>query len=293
MEITLQRALLVLFLVFVGLALVCASMSCPSLRAEPFYGERLEKQLEDQARAFLRAPKKFKIDRGDKEVHLSQIFKWFGADFKADYKPGSGFGDHDGAERASLNYVSKHIGPSDAEYLRSGDMTSNTSIMTGLSTSSKSERKGLWKPILLLTVVVGALVAAKVFNLGEQLSGLQEWSHGLGPWGVVVFIALYVAMTVAMLPDSVLTLAFGAMFGSLVGVIAVSIDSTLGVSLAFLNSRYFARDAVEGWFSGREKLQKLDQMTERQGAAIVAITRLVPRIDVVRGSWTGKEEIER
>ena len=148
--------------------------------------------------------------------------------------------------------------------------------MTGLSTSSRTERKGLWKPILLLAVVVAALVAAKVFNLGEQLAGLQGWIHSFGPWGVAVFVVLYVVMTVAMLPGSVLTLAAGAMFGSLVGVIAVSIGSTIGVSLAFLISRYFARDAVEGWFSGNEKLHKLDQMTERQGAAIVAITRLVP-----------------
>lgn len=155
-------------------------------------------------------------------------------------------------------------------------MISNTSTMTGLSTSSKPEGKGLWKPLLLLTVVVAALAAAKVFNLGEQLAGLQEWIHSFGPWGVVVFIVLYIAMTVAMLPGSVLTLAAGAMFGSLVGVIAVSIASTIGVSLAFLISRYFAREAVEGWFSGNEKLQKLDRMTERQGAAIVAITRLVP-----------------
>lgn len=105
----------------IHMALVCASMSCPSLRNEPFYGERLGEQLEEQAKGFLRDPKKFKIDRGDKEVHLSQIFKWFGNDFKANFAPTGGFKGHDKEERASLNYISQHIGPSDAEYLRSGD----------------------------------------------------------------------------------------------------------------------------------------------------------------------------
>jgi uncharacterized membrane protein YdjX (TVP38/TMEM64 family) len=81
---------------------------------------------------------------------------------------------------------------------------------------------------------------------------------------------------VAALPGSALTVAGGALFGSVVGVIVVSVASTLGAALSFLVGRYFARDAVAGWLSGKEKFQRLDKLTEEQGAVIVAITRLVP-----------------
>jgi hypothetical protein len=59
-------------------ALVCGSMSCPTLRSEPYVGERLEAQLDDQMRRFL-AGGAVRVIGGT--VHLSRVFLWFGADF--------------------------------------------------------------------------------------------------------------------------------------------------------------------------------------------------------------------
>lgn len=59
-------------------ALVCGSMSCPTLRPEPYVGERLEDQLDDQMRRFLAGGAV--LVTAD-TVHLSRVFLWFGADF--------------------------------------------------------------------------------------------------------------------------------------------------------------------------------------------------------------------
>jgi len=62
-------------------AIVCASLSCPDLRAEAFTVERLNEQLDDQTRTFLRNAKKgLKIKGSTAEV--SKIFDWFEDDFK-------------------------------------------------------------------------------------------------------------------------------------------------------------------------------------------------------------------
>ncbi|MBU1077351.1 MAG: TVP38/TMEM64 family protein, partial [Spirochaetes bacterium] len=90
------------------------------------------------------------------------------------------------------------------------------------------------------------------------------------------YIFIYAIAVVAAVPGSALTVAAGAMFGSLIGIVCVSVASTLGASLAFLAARYFARDAVTAWLNKTEKFRKLDDMTEKHGAIIVAITRLVP-----------------
>lgn len=92
----------------------------------------------------------------------------------------------------------------------------------------------------------------------------------------MVFVLLYVVAVVAMLPGSALTLAAGALFGSVVGTAVVSVGATLGAGAAFLVSRYFARDAAANWLGKNEKFRKLDQLTEKHGAIIVALTRLVP-----------------
>jgi uncharacterized membrane protein YdjX (TVP38/TMEM64 family) len=145
--------------------------------------------------------------------------------------------------------------------------------MTDYEGVSKS---GIWRPAALIVVVVAALVAARYLGLGDRLGELRSWIVSLGPLGPAVFVLIYVAAVVAALPGSAVTVLAGAIFGSVTGVVLVSIGSTVGAGLAFLISRYFARDAVASWLGKNEKFARLDDMTKRHGAAIVALTRLVP-----------------
>lgn len=134
----------------------------------------------------------------------------------------------------------------------------------------------MWRPILLIAFIITIFILAIVFGAGEKLGALREWIESLGALGPAVFVGFYVLGVVAGIPGSALTVAAGGLFGSLLGVILVSLASTIGASFSFLIARYFARDAVAGWLSKREKFKKLDGMTEEHGAMIVAILRLIP-----------------
>ncbi len=61
-------------------AVNCASISCPVLRNEAFTAEKLDTQLDEQARIFLNDPTRNKIT--PQRVDVSKIFSWFGGDFK-------------------------------------------------------------------------------------------------------------------------------------------------------------------------------------------------------------------
>jgi len=137
-------------------------------------------------------------------------------------------------------------------------------------------RRGWLRPALLVAVLAAILVAARLFGLGDRLVELRAWILGLGPLGAVVFVLLYGLATTVALPASVLTVAAGAMFGSVQGVALVSVGSTLGAAGAFALARWLARDAVSRWLADNEKFRQLDALTGRHGAIIVAITRLVP-----------------
>ena len=134
----------------------------------------------------------------------------------------------------------------------------------------------MWRPILLVALIITIFILAILFGVGEKLGALREWIQSLGVLGPAVFVGLYVLGVVAGIPGSALTVAAGGLFGSWLGVILVSLSSTIGASFSFLIARYFARDAVAHWLSRREKFKKLDRMTEEHGAVMVAITRLVP-----------------
>ncbi len=152
-----------------------------------------------------------------------------------------------------------------------------TDTKSGASNASPSRPRGIpWRPIILLAAVVAVMVLAYLFNVGDKIKSLQGWIQGLGVWGPAIYVLIYAGATLAALPGVALTAVAGGIFGSVVGTVAVSIGSTLGAALAFLAARYFARSSVESWLAGNQRFQKLDRMVEKQGAIVVAITRLVP-----------------
>lgn len=61
-------------------AIVCASVSCPDLRNEPYTAAKLDAQLDDQVRRFLDNPGKGLIIDNN-VLRVSQIFDWFEKDF--------------------------------------------------------------------------------------------------------------------------------------------------------------------------------------------------------------------
>jgi len=66
----------------IHMALVCAAISCPPLRTEAYEGPRLNAQLQDQTRTFLRERQtENRLDLGNSVIHLSAIFDWYREDF--------------------------------------------------------------------------------------------------------------------------------------------------------------------------------------------------------------------
>jgi hypothetical protein len=70
----------------VHFAVNCASIGCPMLREEAYVAERLDAQLEEQARRFLsdRSRNRYSARRGALEV--SRIFDWFKEDWTSGYR---------------------------------------------------------------------------------------------------------------------------------------------------------------------------------------------------------------
>lgn len=125
----------------------------------------------------------------------------------------------------------------------------------------------------LATAVLAALILLPV---PEYLESLLEWTRGIGPWGYLVLIGLYIVATVLFVPGMILTLAGGFLFGVVGGSIAVSIGSTLGAGAAFLVGRFVARESVERLVRGNARFAAIDRAVGAQGFRIVFLIRLSP-----------------
>ena len=62
-------------------AIVCASISCPRLLDEAYVAERIQDQLNNNAREFFADSSKFQYDSARRTFSVSPILSWFGEDF--------------------------------------------------------------------------------------------------------------------------------------------------------------------------------------------------------------------
>lgn len=73
-------------------AIVCASVSCPDLRAEAFTADRVHEQMAEQMRAFLANPEKgARVEENGRVLRVSRIFDWFREDFETDGRSLAGY----------------------------------------------------------------------------------------------------------------------------------------------------------------------------------------------------------
>jgi len=132
------------------------------------------------------------------------------------------------------------------------------------------------KPLLAAAVIIILFLAARYFHIQELLRSSLDWVAGLGGWGPVIFISIYIAACVLFIPGSILTLGAGVLFGVVKGSLIVSVAATLGASCAFLVGRYFAREWVAQKIEGNPRFKAIDEAVAREGWKIVGLVRLSP-----------------
>ncbi|MGZ3306166.1 MAG: TVP38/TMEM64 family protein [Asticcacaulis sp.] len=137
--------------------------------------------------------------------------------------------------------------------------------------------------VLLLAVILGLVIMLDL-ALGHW-AGLDRLKGLLGPLAVLekaaplrfaaIFFLVNLAVTALCIPIEILFgLAAGALFGFAEGALIVSFASSIGATLAFLMSRFLARDHIRKSFP--RQLAMIDRGVARDGAFYVFSVRLLP-----------------
>lgn len=131
---------------------------------------------------------------------------------------------------------------------------------------------------LRISALIVALVLAAIFapRLGGLLFDFARWVDGLGFWGPVLFIAGYVAVTVALVPASILTMAAGAIFGLGKGLVLVLVGAFIGGALSFWLSRTVAQQPAQRLLADRPGIGRIEQAVSAKGRRVIFLLRLSP-----------------
>jgi uncharacterized membrane protein YdjX (TVP38/TMEM64 family) len=127
-------------------------------------------------------------------------------------------------------------------------------------------------------VAVGLLLWWVGRSLAPRVLSIVAHIQSLGPAAPVAFIAIYALAVVSLIPASLLTIAGGAVFGLIRGVIYALIGATLGSTGAFLLGRYVARRLVERKLNAMPRFVAIERAVSARGRRIVFLLRLSPLV---------------
>ena len=142
----------------------------------------------------------------------------------------------------------------------------------------KFKKSGLKFSILLL-IIISLVLAAKYTALGDYMSveKVRELIQEAGVYGPLIFILVYVIVTVTFLPGTPFTIASGVLFGTLKGGMLTVVGATVGAGIAFLIARFFGGDFVNKLLKNKfKKIYEYDEKIEKNGFLVMLFLRLIP-----------------
>lgn len=105
---------------------------------------------------------------------------------------------------------------------------------------------------------------------------IKNFINSYGKIAPIVYIILFASMPITIFPDALLVIAGGMAFGILYGTIYTMIGAILASTLAFVISRYFARDRAEKFMKEKFNFNFLKE--NRNEFLTILILRLIPLI---------------
>jgi uncharacterized membrane protein YdjX (TVP38/TMEM64 family) len=132
----------------------------------------------------------------------------------------------------------------------------------------------------LLYLAVGALLIVAAIVAGREIEQhvdtIETWIARIGPWGIVAFIGLFVVTTSLLVPDTVLCLIAGALFGLYWGVPAVLAGNLLAAALQFALAHKLLRARIQRMLAKRPSLAAIERAVHRNAFRLQVLVRLTP-----------------
>ncbi len=132
---------------------------------------------------------------------------------------------------------------------------------------------------LLYLLAFIALVAA-VLALGREIehhiAAIESWLVSLGPWAPVSFMVLFALATSLLLPETLLCVVGGALFGLPWGTAAAAAGSLLGGTLQFALSRRLLQARIQRTVAAHPSLAAIQRAVRHDELRLQVLLRLTP-----------------
>lgn len=137
--------------------------------------------------------------------------------------------------------------------------------------------------LLVLTIIGINFFApdfySKVWHLSKSgdIEGTVEYLRSFGGWAVLISFFIDILINcLGFLPSIFVSTANGLLFGIPLGILISWVAECIGVIISFFIMRFFLRDVAMQLIEKSSYLQKLDDMSGKNGLVFMALARSMP-----------------
>jgi uncharacterized membrane protein YdjX (TVP38/TMEM64 family) len=131
-------------------------------------------------------------------------------------------------------------------------------------------------PFLVAGGLLLSLIGFSGYEVGHHISAIESSIVGLGPWGGIAFVVFFAVSTSVLVPESVLSMSAGALFGLGWGVAAAVAGALLGAVLQYGLSRWLLRAPIQRALAARPALAAIQRAVLRDELRLQLLLRLAP-----------------
>jgi uncharacterized membrane protein YdjX (TVP38/TMEM64 family) len=136
---------------------------------------------------------------------------------------------------------------------------------------------GKWKWIATGLALVAAAAAVYLLPLEHWMVSFEAGLESMGlAAGLAIFIAVYVAASLLMVPTWIFPVAAGAAFGFAWGFAASTCAALAAAVAAFLAARHLLRGRLQKHLRGHARFKAFEKSVSGDGWKVVALLRLSP-----------------
>lgn len=132
---------------------------------------------------------------------------------------------------------------------------------------------------LPLVCAAVAFVLAMVFvgaALKHHIHAIEAWIARLGPWAVVTYVGLFVVASSIIVPETILCILAGALFGFERGVVAVALGSLVACPLQYWLSHRFLRERIARALAKKPSLDAIRRAVVKDEIRLQFLLRIAP-----------------
>ncbi len=129
-------------------------------------------------------------------------------------------------------------------------------------------------------LIVGMLLIVAIVIGGHEIKlhiiAIEDWITTLGPWGVLVFIGLFALTSSFFMPDTVLCIIAGALFGLGWGAIVAVVGSLLASMAQFTLAHHLLRSRIQRVLDLKPSLKAIQRAVSYDEFRLQLLLRLMP-----------------